>query len=342
MNPNDSSSEGKEMRAQMAQSLSKMQSEAREKGLNMPDLDAAIAALKSNQIDDMVRDLDAATTDLEKMKEMSETLQQLQQQMKEGKDLPEQLKLGQPQQAQQSLKKMMDQLKSANLSQEQMQKMLDEVSRSVDPASPYGKAAEHLKDAVKAMKDGKKADASQCMAQASDELQKAIDQMQDAQALADAMAALKNAETAIATRCNWGEKPGMKQGNKIGFGQGSRGGPGVGTWTDENSTFYPEITERWDNSGVNRPDMDGRGITDRDKPQLGDNIAPTKVKGQITPGGSMPSITLKGVSIKGQSTVDYQSAAEAAQTAAQSALNQDQVPRAYQGAVKDYFDDLKK
>jgi hypothetical protein len=56
----------------------------------------------------------------------------------------------------------------------------------------------------------------------------------------------------------------------------------------------------------------------------------------------MPSITLKGVSIKGQSKVDYEEAAAAAQSDAQSALSQEKVPRAYQGAVKDYFDDLKK
>ena len=56
----------------------------------------------------------------------------------------------------------------------------------------------------------------------------------------------------------------------------------------------------------------------------------------------MPSITLKGVSIKGQSTVAVQEAITAAQSDAQSAISQEQVPRAYQGAVKDYFDDLKK
>ncbi|MDB6056872.1 MAG: hypothetical protein JWO95_716, partial [Verrucomicrobiales bacterium] len=67
-----------------------------------------------------------------------------------------------------------------------------------------------------------------------------------------------------------------------------------------------------------------------------------KVHGQISPGGHMPSITLKGLSIKGNSSVAYEEAASAAQNEAQSALNHDQVPRAYQGAVKGYFDDLKK
>ncbi len=56
----------------------------------------------------------------------------------------------------------------------------------------------------------------------------------------------------------------------------------------------------------------------------------------------MPSITLKGVSIKGQSNVKYEEAVTAAQTEAQSALSQEKVPRAYKGSVRDYFDDLKK
>jgi hypothetical protein len=83
-------------------------------------------------------------------------------------------------------------------------------------------------------------------------------------------------------------------------------------------------------------------LTDRGNPQLVGNLAPTKAHGQIAPGSPMPAITLKGVSIKGQSAVAYQEAVSAAQNDAQSALNQDQVPRAYQAAVRDYFDDLKK
>jgi hypothetical protein len=40
--------------------------------------------------------------------------------------------------------------------------------------------------------------------------------------------------------------------------------------------------------------------------------------------------------------VTYVEAAAAAQSVAQSALSHEQVPRAYQGPVKDYFDDIKK
>ena len=68
----------------------------------------------------------------------------------------------------------------------------------------------------------------------------------------------------------------------------------------------------------------------------------TKVKGQLQPGGPMPSITLKGVSAKGESRVQYAEAVAAAQSDAQSALNQEQVPKAYKNSVRDYFDDLKR
>ena len=120
----------------------------------------------------------------------------------------------------------------------------------------------------------------------------------------------------------------------------SRGG--VGTWTDEDSWEYPEYTDTWDNTGIERPEEDGRGVSDRGEGQLADNLAPTKLKGQITPGGPMPSITMKGVSIKGTSKIEVQNMDAAAQSDAQAALNQDQVPRAYQNAVRNYFDDLKE
>ena len=77
-------------------------------------------------------------------------------------------------------------------------------------------------------------------------------------------------------------------------------------------------------------------------PRKNDALKPDKVKGQFSPGGPMPSITLKGVSIKGQSKVQFEEAAAAAQSEAEAALSQEKVPRAYQSSVKDYFDDIKK
>jgi hypothetical protein len=305
----------------------------------LPQIDDAINAMAANQTDLVLKDLQAATTDLEKMRDMAKQLQQMQQQMEKlGKDLAEQLKNGQPEAAQMTLQKMTEQLKSANLSQEQMQKMTDEVSKAIDPAGNYGKVAEHLKKASSEMKSGDKPAASQSLAAAAKELGKLMEQMGDAQELSAALENLNKAAMCVGTGQGW------KSCNKPGLGQGGRPGGGVGTWADEkNGWMYDgQWNDHWDNTGAVRPDQDARGHTDRGEGELSDALKPTKVKGQFSPGGQMPSITLKGVSIKGQSKVQYEEAAAAAQSEAQSALSQEKVPRAYQGAVKDYFDDIKK
>jgi len=323
----------------MSESLSALSKQMQQMGLQLPQIDDAINAMAANQTDLVLKDLQAATTDLEKMRDMAKQMQQLQQQMdKLGKDLAEQLKNGQPEAAQMTLQKMAEQLKSANLSPEQMQKTMDEVAKAIEPANNYGKVAEHLKSASGQMKSGDKPGASQSLAAAAKELGKLMEQMGDAQEIAGALENLNKASMCVGTCQGW------KMGNKPGLGKGGKPGGGVGTWADENSgwMYDGQWSDHWDNTGQVRPDMDSRGHTDRGEGELSDALKPTKVKGQFSPGGQMPSITLKGVSIKGQSKVQYEEAAAAAQTEAQSALSQEKVPRAYQGAVKDYFDDIKK
>ncbi|HLH53144.1 MAG TPA: hypothetical protein VKY92_05960 [Verrucomicrobiae bacterium] len=326
-------------RQKLSDALSALSKEMQSMGVQLPQVDDAINALAANQTDLVLKDLDAATTDLEKMREMAKSLQQMQQQMaKLGKDLAEQLKNGQPEIAQQTLQKMITQLNSANLTPEQLQKLMQEVSKAIDPAANYGKVADHLTASVKRMKGNDKAGAAQSLADASKELEKLMQQLGDAQELSATLDALNQASMCIGNGKCWGRCQGRPGFNP----NGGRPGRGVGTWADEGGQWDGTSTAGWDNSGVVRPEMLGRGQTDRGDGELSDALQPTKVKGQFSQGGPMPSITLKGVSIKGQSKVDYTEAAAAAQSDAQSALSQEKVPRAYQGAVKDYFDDLKK
>ena len=325
----------------MSEALSALSKQMQQMGLQLPQLDDAISALAQDNPDLVLKDIQAATTDLEKMRDMAKSLQQMQAQMeKMGKDLAEQLKNGQPEAAQSTLQKMTEQLKTANLSPDQLQKILQEVSKAVDPAGNYGKVADHLKGACKQMQAGDKPGASQSLADAAKELEKLMQQMGDAQALMAEMEALQKASMCVGTCQGWGQ---CKGNGPPRAGQGGKPGRGVGTWADENSgwMYDGQWSDRWDNSGIVRPDQDSRGHTERSA-DLNDALKPTKVKGQFTPGGQMPSITLKGVSLKGESKVSYEEAAAAAQSDAQAALSQEKVPRAYQGAVKDYFDDLKK
>jgi hypothetical protein len=341
-------------REQLAQSLAEAARQLRDLGQSAADLEEAIRALQNNQTDLAMQNLQAALTDLEKLRQMAKTLQKLQQQAAQlGKNLAEQLKNGQAQAAQQTLQKMIEQLKSANLSQEQLQKILDEVSQGVAPGSQYGQVGEHLKNAAQQLQQGQKTDAAQSLAQAASELEKFMQQLQDADSMLAALDALERAQMAIASGQSWEQCQassrckacgglGCERCKGRGWGHGGRPGAGVGTWAEEEEGWMSwEETGPVDNSGVQRPDMDPRGHTERPA-EISDNLQPSKVRGQFSQGAPMPSITLKGVHIKGQSNVKFEEAAAAAQQEAQSALNQDQVPRAYQNAVRDYFDDLKK
>ncbi len=319
----------------LADAMSALSRDAQALGISTEAIDSAIAALAASKPDKFVKDLQAAIQDLEKMREMASAMKQLREQMgKLGKDLAEQLQAGQVAAAQNTLQEMIRKLESASLSQEQLQKLMEEVREAVNPAGDYGKVSEFLQQAQNQMKAGQKGAAKQSLQQAARELAELKQQFDDLQQLAQAMENLNCAGACIGTGKSWGQCRGAGDSKGI--------GAGVGTWAaDGLLNEAPQMNKSWDNSGVNRPDVNPRGLSER---EIGttEGLKPDQVKGQISQGAPMPSIPLRGLSIRGQSTVALEQAAGAAQVEAQEALSQDRVPRAYQGPVRDYFDDLKK
>jgi hypothetical protein len=344
-------------RQKLAASLASLSQQAADAGVQLPQLDDALEALAQNQTDRFLKDLDSATLDLEKLRDTAKKIAQMQAQAEKlGKDLAEQLKNGQAEAAAATLKKLAEQLKSADA--EQQQKIMEEVAKAIPNASEYGKVQDLLTQAAKEMQEGDKPNASESLAQAAAELEKLMQQMNDAQSLMASLESLDQASQAIASGQSWAKASMGKPcgscsgggcsacaGSKAGYNPfGKNPGSGVGTWGEEGGEWVESgaWTPHGDNSALNDRDQDGRGVSERDQKDLSDVLKPDKVKGQFSPGGQMPSITLKGVSIKGTSQVAYEEAATTAQSDAQAALSQEKVPRAYQGAVKDYFDDLKK
>jgi hypothetical protein len=327
-----------ELKQQMSQAMAELSQQAEAMGMDLAGLEAAIQALAGGDIDQMLKDLDAAFLDLEKLSQMARAMQDLQQQLADlGKDLAEQLEKGQGVLAYATLKRMIKTLQQSDLEPEKLEEVMAEVARAVDPGLEYGQLGEFLRQATREMQQGQQPEAAQSLAKAAEELKRLMDQMSDCQGLLAALDCLKTGQMCVGNGLGWG----LCKGGRPGFKPGGRPGKGVGSWADDGLWMDPENTGLWDNSGVERPDLEARGFTDRGDGELNDALMPTKVRGQISPGGPMPSITLKGVNIRGQSRVDYEETVAAAQSDAQSALNQDQVPRAYRGAVRDYFDDLK-
>lgn len=331
----------------LSEALNQLAQAAADAGLNLAGLQDALDSLHNMRFDRVLGDLALASDELDRLRDMARKLQEMQQNMSElGRTLAEQLQRGQVQAAADTLEAMVEKLRTSGLTPEQERELLKQVSDALDPADAYGEVADLLRAATRKLAASQRSDASQDLAAAADELRKLAQDAQDLQNIAALLEAMDGAKLALMndrlwrySQCQGGMCAGCGACNgAIRLGQSGRPGRGVGTWSD-NYLYYPEMTERWDNSGVDRPDMDPRGITDRGDARLSPNAVPTKLTGQFTP-GPMPAITLKGVSIKGESSVDYTEAVAAAQSDAQSALNQDQVPRAYRGAVRDYFDDL--
>jgi hypothetical protein len=325
--------------SQLSQMASQLAKEAEAAGIPLPSLDEAVAALQNAQVEQFLRDLNVADLDLKKLAETAKMLSKLQQQAEKlGKDLAEQLKNGQAQAAIDTLEKMKMDVVKMDLSKEQIDKLASELERAEPNAVFSRELAKALGQASKAAGKGDKKAAAKAMAEAQDELKKLMNEMSDAESL---LAEMKNLDKAGMCMGN-GQCWGAGQSLAVKSGKGSKGGRGVGTWSENSAWAMPDhIDDLWDNSGLPARDQAGRGQTERDK-TLGNNFSPTKVKGQMQPGAPMPSITLKGLSLKGDSKVQYTQAEAAAQEAGQSAQNQDQVPKAYRSAVRDYFDDSKK
>ena len=334
--PDPSSPEGQQARLELAQSMADLARMAEQMGLEMPNIDEALQALESSDIDQFLKNMDFAGEDLQKMEDLAKAMQNLQMQMAEnGKTLGEQLENGQVPAAIESLQKMMGQLATAQLTPEQLEKMIQELQEALGPAEDYGECSKCLSDAKGKAKAGDKAGASLSLAEAAEELKKVL--QRDLENMMAALQNLERAQLAVGNCQSFGscQKPGV--------GPSSKPGGGVTAWGDDSYQLTPEdLAQQWDNSGFSRPGMDARGNTDRGPGKVPDDMVSTRIKGKINPKGSMPSFTLRGMSIKGSSKVQFQEAVTAAQSDARNALNQDKVPRAYRDSVRDYFDDLKE
>ncbi len=330
-----------EMKQQMAESMSSLSQMAKTAGLSMPDLEDALSALKNGDLNQLMKSLDSAHVDLDKMLDMAKAMKQMKMDLaKAGKDLGEQLEKGQAQAAHSRLSDMISKLRSGEVDPKDLAKMMSEISDAIKPAGDYGNVQDLLKKALNEGKNGDSQASAKSLKAAADELKKLMNQFGDMGSLMASLETLQKAQMCVGNCMGWGQC----NSKMAGFKPGGKPGRGVGTWGDENSGwfYFPPSAERWDNSGIEQPDMDARGHTDRGEGELANGMVPTKVKGNFSPGGPMPSITLKGLSIKGESRVNIEEAITTAQGEAQSALSQQKVPRAYQQSVRDYFDDFSQ
>lgn len=115
-----------------------------------------------------MKDLQLTKKDLDQLQQMAQAMQQMQQQAAQtGKDLAERLEKGQGEQATETLRKMINQLKAGTLSKEQLAKLRQEVAKAAKPGEEYGKVGEFLKQGERQMQQGNQPGAAQSLAAAA-------------------------------------------------------------------------------------------------------------------------------------------------------------------------------
>jgi hypothetical protein len=301
------------------------------------ELKKAIEAMQKAEVGQAVRDLDDAIMDLGKAQQQMANLQNLMKQAsKAGKDLAEQLERGQTQLAQQTLQNLKRRVDQAQLTPEQKQQLLNELSKALGPSRDYGQLPSALQKAVEHAQQNNQAELSKDLQKAMQELDKASNCQGQQQQLADMINQIEQAGMMISSDSQCDSQL-SAFGSRPGAGESGKGGGGVGTWPDEEGGM-PEYSATWDNTGVERPDMNPRGQTNRGPATPPGDTRTLKVKGQLGTGGPMPGISLRGLSIKGESNVKVEEAFGAASQEAENALTKESVPKSYQGAVKEYFD----
>ena len=95
--PDSNSASGDAAREKLEKALSDLAKGAKDLGLALPSLEEAMAALAASQTDQVLRNLAATETELEKLQAMAKALAQLQKQSEKlGKDLAEQFGTAKP------------------------------------------------------------------------------------------------------------------------------------------------------------------------------------------------------------------------------------------------------
>jgi hypothetical protein len=320
--------------------LSQLAEQAAALGLSSEALQQAMQHLAQAQPSQLLSDLKQAQLDLEKMLALSEALKDFQaQQAAAGQDLAEQLQRGQSLLAEARLQDMIRDLKAPTTDLARRQSILNELKQALQPAGDYGEVAKWLEKAMGELGNGQQLAASDSLEEAAAALESLTQQFEGMDAMMASLGMLGKAQMSLGNQMSWGQSSGPASG----FSNGKLPGGGVGTWGQEGGDWaYRDPGARsTDNSGVTRPELEARGLTDRGEATLSEGLIPTQVRGNMQQGRPMASMAIKGLNLRGKSQVNFTEALEAAQSEAANALNQDRVPRAYQDTVRDYFSELE-
>jgi len=321
----------------LADSTSDLKQSMAEMGFDLEKLNNALNSLKSGDADEFIENLEFATKDLEELLDAIKALDELEQMI--GKNLREQLEKGQIPAAKKTLEDMQQTIEKGELGEDERNQLAQDLMDAAEQMQNFPEMQQNLMQAARNLTNNNDEEAQQNLADASQNLDAILEQLKNAQDMQDILASLKNAGAALAAGKKW---QGQKD-NQMGQGQGpgavneNMGGGGFGTWSDGENDLPQQKSNLVDQSGMSQQTLNERGVTERNQVFNQQNFTKDQLKGDLSPGSSMPSIPLHGLHIKGQSKVTYQEVISEIKASDAGSIDQSKIPRFYQKTVKNYF-----
>ncbi|MBX3748185.1 MAG: hypothetical protein KF833_22985 [Verrucomicrobiae bacterium] len=180
------------------------------------------------------------------------------------------------------------------------------------------------------------------MSAAAQALQAELDRLTHLQRLAETIETLEQAQRALLNDRRWRpSSPSSPSPSSLAAatlaapsasdGDGSPSDPGIDSPTASSGGSQPGL-------GSAPPNPDASAPTS-DRPWAGQTEL-TRIPGALLPEPNPLTIPLPGPGLGSPGSTPYRQAAQAAQSDARHALNQDRIPRAYRNAVRSYFEEL--
>lgn len=282
----------------------------------------------SEQLDQLAKKLNDAAGD----KNLEQQLKQAGLNAEQMKRILDALNKKDPQQLAKMMEDLEKKLKKEGMSQQQIDKMKKQVQQAQKQQGSkeqMNKLAEAMKKAGQKCQSGDKQGAQQQMDQAGEQLSEMEMMEQQMGEIDSKMSQLDDLKDEMGDQSkDEGEKQ-CKQCN------------GTGMRKDGSPCPHCDGTGQGNgNKPGNGPPGRGRGAGQRGKKDTDVAFQKKRAKVEQRQGAVIGQWFVKGDQIKGESKAQYLEAVQSAVRDASDALEKDQVPRAYQKAVKNYFDRL--
>lgn len=285
-------------------------------------VDAKQAAQMRKQLDEMSRKLSQAAED----KQSEQELKNKGLSAEDAKRTLDALAKKDPKQAEKAAQELAERLKKQGMSEQQVKDLVKKIQQRQQACDKLGQMASKTAQAGKKMEEGQNEAAADELGQAAEMLDEMEQMEQSLNDIQSQMAQLNDTRDQLGDQesndgvCKYCNGSGFrKDGAPCPHCNGTGRGPGQGQGNNKGRGFG------------------ARGRDDAAKTQTVDAKAKVKTSKD---GRIIGQQFVRGRQLKGQSQVELQDAAAAAEIDAADALDKDRVPRIYRNAVRKYFDRL--